>query len=80
MAIVAIWLRSPHSPRKVIMKVCTQAGLSKREKRLLSPASALLMLEPPGEGDRAGEDEGLRAGAGRREFDRDRLARPDSRT
>lgn len=60
--------------------VCTQAGLNNSEKRLLSPAMALAKFVPLGDGDRAGDDDGLRAGAGRREFDLDRLARPDSRT
>jgi hypothetical protein len=60
--------------------VCTQAGLSNNEKRLFNPLIILARLEPFGDGDLAGEDEGLRAGAGRREFDLDLRARPDSRT
>jgi hypothetical protein len=44
-------------------------------------APIVLPKEPPrGDGDRSGEVEGLRAGAGRRELERERRTpRPDSR-
>lgn len=63
-------------------KVCTHAGLRRREKRLLRPLSMLEIDVPLGDGERAGDEDGLRAGAGSREFDLDRrvVARPDSRT
>jgi hypothetical protein len=60
-------------------KVCTHAGLRRREKRLLIPLSALEKEDPRGEGERSGEVEGLRAGAGSLELDRERRTRPDSR-
>lgn len=79
MATVAIWLRSPHSPKNVMTNVCTHAGLRSREKRLFNPPSALDMDEPFGDGDRSGEVDGLRAGAGSLEFDLERRTpRPDS--
>jgi hypothetical protein len=63
-----------------MMKVCTHAGLRRREKRLFTAAIVLVNEPPRGDGDRSGEVEGLRAGAGRRELDRDlRTPRPDSR-
>ncbi len=78
---VAIWLRSPHSPRKVITNVWTQAGLSSSEKRLLRPERNPTM--PPGRGDGlrpSGELDGLRCGAANRDLVRGlRLPRPISR-
>ncbi len=61
-------------------KVCTQAGLRRSEKRLLRPPTMLLQSEDPrGEAARSGELDGLRAGAGSLELDRERRVRPDSR-
>lgn len=56
-----------------MIKVCTQAGLSSSEKRLFSPASAVVALvrDEEGEPDRERDDDGLRGGEGRRELDRD---------
>jgi len=62
------------------MKVCTHAGLSRRENRLFKPMAMPDREDPAGEGERDGDEDGLRAGAGNREFDLDRRARPDSRT
>ena len=62
--------------------VWTQAGLSRREKRLLTPFSTFDSPEPPdGEGERESADEGGEyGGAGNLEFDRDLRdpSRPDS--
>jgi hypothetical protein len=60
-------------------KVCTQAGLRSREKRLFSPPNAPEIELPFGEGERSGDVDGLRAGAGSLEPDRERRTRPASR-
>lgn len=54
------------------MKVCTQAGLSKSEQRLLIPANAFMNPEPLlGEGLReSGDEGGETGGAGSRVLDR----------
>lgn len=81
MAMVAIWLRSPHSPRKVITKVWTHTGLRSKEKRLPIPVIVLATVGYRlGEGDRESGDEEGDVGGGSRDFDReDRLScRPDS--
>lgn len=53
-------------------KVCTHAGLSNKEKRLLTPEAAFMKPDPlPGEGLReSGDDGGETGGAGRRVLDR----------
>ena len=62
-----------------MMNVCTHAGLSSNEKRLLSPPNALDRDDPLGDGERSGEVEGLRAGAGSLELDLERRTpRPPS--
>lgn len=65
-----------------MIKVCTHAGLSKSDKRLLTPDRALWTEEPVlGLGLREAEEEGGEAGgAGRRDSDRvfRVLRRPDS--
>lgn len=66
-----------------MMKVCTHAGLSSSEQRLLIPASAFIKPDPRlGEGLRESGDEGGEAGgAGKRVLDRvfRGLILPDSR-
>lgn len=51
--------------------VWTQAGLSNNDRRLFRPPRALLILDRCGEGERPGEEEGLRGGEGRRDPDLD---------
>lgn len=64
------------------MNVCTHAGLSNSEKRLLTPAKAFETDEPLlGLGlCEPGDEGGESGGAGRRDSERclRRLARPDS--
>lgn len=65
-----------------MMNVCTQAGLSNNEKRLLTPARPFMMVEVRlGDGLRESGDEGGESGAaGSREFERvfRESPRPDS--
>ena len=66
------------------MKVCTQAGLRRREKRFVRPSRAERKVERrDGEGLREPEDEGEEGGEGRVRpgvlWCLERGARPDSR-
>ncbi|KAK5632396.1 hypothetical protein RRF57_008109 [Xylaria bambusicola] len=57
-------------------KVCTQAGLSRRDRRFERPTVTSLTNPPRGEGLLGGDIDGLRGGDGNRDCDRGLRSRP----